>query len=184
MTKWSKFWTLKVFKTVSHWSYQTNNPIKVTPRSDQNNPKAARKVSPMINQRNPKQWHPTSLLLLMEFFYEWTTLNLNEQKLCCAFFLLKSIFGNLVGSCIWTLVLSFDYSNLGFIINIPDAYFIYIISSSLVSFTNHVHKNFVSIVWFCCQVSGHATDKISSYDLSWHMLLFFGMKTCINTSVF
>ena len=34
MTKWSKFWTLKVFQTVPHWLYQTKNLIKVTPRSE------------------------------------------------------------------------------------------------------------------------------------------------------
>ena len=61
MTKWSKFWTLKVFQTVLHWLYQIKNLIKVTPRGDQSNPKAARKVTPMIDQNNPKQiWHPTS----------------------------------------------------------------------------------------------------------------------------
>ena len=86
------------------------------------------------------------------------------------------IFENLVGSCIWTLGWVSDYSNLGFIIHILDPYFIYIMNSSLVNFTNHVHKNFLSIVWFCCQVSGHATDMISSHDLSWPILLFFGMK--------
>ena len=31
MTNWSKFWTLKVFKTGLYWLYQTNNPIKVPP---------------------------------------------------------------------------------------------------------------------------------------------------------
>ena len=115
------------------------------------------------------------------------TLNLNKQKLCCAFFLLKQIFENLVGSCLGTLVLSLwlHYSNLGFIIHITDPYFIYVINSSLVNFTDHVHKNFLSIVWFCCLVSGHAADMISSHDPSWLLLLLlFGMKICINTSVF
>ena len=50
--------------------------------------------------------------------------------------------------------------------------------------TNHVHKNFLSIVWLCCQVSSHATDMISSHDLSRSLLLFFGMEIYINTSVF
>ena len=36
---------------------------------------------------------------------------------------------------------------VGFIIHIPDPYFIYVISSSLVNFiNNHVHKHFLSIV--------------------------------------
>ena len=30
----------------------------------------------------------------------------------------------------------------------------------------YLEENFLSIVWFCCQVSGHATDMISSHDLS------------------
>ena len=60
----------------------------------------------------------------------------------------------------------FDYSNLGYINHIPDPYFIYVINSTLVNFTNHVHKDFLSIVWFCCQVSGHAANMISSHDLS------------------
>ena len=56
MTKWSKFWTLKVFETVLHWLYQTKKLMKVTPRSDQSNPKATKKVTPMsmIDQSNPK----------------------------------------------------------------------------------------------------------------------------------
>ena len=47
----------------------------------------------------------------------------------------------------------------------PDPYFVYVINSSLVNFTNDVNKNFLSIVWLSSQVSGHATD-ISSHDLS------------------
>ena len=65
----------------------------------------------------------------------------------------------------------------------PDPYFVYVINSSLVNFTNDVNKNFLSIVWLSSQVSGHATD-ISSHDLSWPLLLFFGIEICINTSVF
>ena len=71
MTKWSKFWTLKVFQTVLHWLYQTKNLIKVTQRSDQRNPKAARKVTPMIDQSNPKQWH----YLQNEDIGTWNNLN-------------------------------------------------------------------------------------------------------------
>ena len=71
MTKWSKCWTLKVFQTVLHWLYHTKNPIKVTPRSDQSNPKAARKVTPMIDQSNPKQWH----YLQNEDIGTWNNLN-------------------------------------------------------------------------------------------------------------
>ena len=72
MTKWSKFWTLKVFQAVLHWLCKTKNPIKVTPRTDQSNPKAARKVTPMIDQSNPKQWHPTSS---HEVIDTWNNLN-------------------------------------------------------------------------------------------------------------
>ena len=54
MTKWFDFLTLNVFQTVLHQLYQTKNLIKETPRNDQNNPIAARKVTPMINQSNPK----------------------------------------------------------------------------------------------------------------------------------
>ena len=50
--------------------------------------------------------------------------------------------------------------------------------------SNHVRKNFLAIVWFFCQVSGHAANMISSHDLSWSMSLFFGMEICINTSGF
>ena len=69
MTRWSIFWILKVFKTVLHWLYQTNNPIKVTPRSDQSIPKAARKVTPMID---PKQRYPT---FSHEVIDTWNNLN-------------------------------------------------------------------------------------------------------------
>ena len=89
-----------------------------------------------------------------------------------------------VGSCLWTLVLGSDYINLDYIIHTPDPYFIYVISNSLVNFTNHVHKKFLSIVWFCCQVSGHTAYMTSSHDLSWPMLPFFGMGICINASAF
>ena len=65
-----------------------------------------------------------------------------------------------------------------------DPYFINVINSSLVTFTNHVHKTFLSIVWFCCQISGHATNMISSHDLSRPLLLLSGIETCINTPVF
>ena len=74
---------------------------------------------------------------------------------------------------IWTLVLSFDYSSLGFIIHVPVPYFIYIINSSLIDFTNHVHKNFLSIVWFCYQVSGHATGMISFWNGDFYKYLSF-----------
>ena len=47
MTKWSKFWTLKVFQTILNWLYHTKNPIKVTPRSD--------KVTPKQQEKSP-QW--------------------------------------------------------------------------------------------------------------------------------
>ena len=72
MTRWSIFWILKVFKTVLHWLYQTNNPIKVTPRSDQSIPKAARKVTPMIDLSNSKQWYPT---FSHEVIDTWNNLN-------------------------------------------------------------------------------------------------------------
>ena len=64
-----------------------------------------------------------------------------------------------------------------------DPYFTYVINSSLVNFTNHVHKNSLSIVWFCCQVSDHITN-VSSYELSWSLLLIFIMGIFISTSVF
>ena len=60
----------------------------------------------------------------------------------------------------------FDYSNSGYINHIPDPYFIYVINSSLANFTNHVHKDFLSTVWFYCLVSGHAANMISSHDLN------------------
>ena len=72
-----------------------------------------------------------------------------------------------------------DYSNLGYIIHIHDPCFIYIINGSLVSFTNHVHKNFCSIIWFCSHVSDHVTSVIFSHDLSWPQLLLFGTEMCI-----
>ena len=39
-------------------------------------------------------------------------------------------------------------------------------------------------LWLCCHISGHAANMISSHDISWLLLLFFGMGICINTSVF
>ena len=69
------------------------------------------------------------------------TLNLNKQKLCYAFFLVRKIFGSLEQQ-----FLSSDYSSLGYIVHVHDLYFIYIIESSLVNVTNHVGKNFLSIV--------------------------------------
>ena len=73
MTKWSKFWTLKMFQTVLHWLYQTKNLIKVTPRSDQSKPKTARKVTLMIDQSNPKHiWHSNSSYEITEI---WNNLN-------------------------------------------------------------------------------------------------------------
>ena len=66
----------------------------------------------------------------------------------------------------------------------PDLYFIYVINSSLVNFTNHVDTNFLSIVWFCCHVSDHITNMISSHDLSRPVLLIFVMEIYKNSSVF
>ena len=70
------------------------------------------------------------------------------------------------------------------ITHIPDPYVVGVINSSLVNFTYHVHKNFLSIVWFCCHVSDHAINTIFSHELSWPLILFFGMEICISTLVF
>ena len=62
-----------------------------------------------------------------------------------------------------------------------------IINNSLVNFTNHVATQKFS---FCCMVLlsmyqvRQQITMISSHELSWPMLLFFGMEICIYTSVF
>ena len=64
-----------------------------------------------------------------------------------------------------------------------DSYFTYVINSSLVNFTNYAHKNFLSIVWFCSQVSDNITN-VSLHELSWSLLLIFIMEIFISTSAF
>ena len=94
-------------------------------------------------------------------------LNLNEQKLRCAFFLTKVNIWISSRIVLMNFSPEFDFSNLGYIIHITEPYFIYVINSNLVNFTNHVRKNF----FFHCTVLLSGIKSCNKYIFTWSQLI-------------
>ena len=63
MTKWSKFWTLKVFETVLHWLYQTKKLIKVTPKRQKKSPQCQWLIKVTLSKYDNLHLHIKSLKL-------------------------------------------------------------------------------------------------------------------------
>ena len=63
MTKWSKFWTLKVFETVLHWLYQTKKLIKVTPKRQKKPPQCQWLIKETLSKYDTLHLHIKSLKL-------------------------------------------------------------------------------------------------------------------------